>query len=212
MFWFFGVKKRVEGLEKETKKSFDSVKKDFEKIGVWIKHLDGKDKQLFDILNELKLDLSSIKDEVSSVKEAISLIDFEMKNKQLSKKTAVWNKQGAVYGVEKAVQTPVQTGNFYDILQGLSANERLLVLTLLNAGDGMKLSYEDLARLLGKERSTVRGQINLIKQKSEGLILEIVEPNGKKRVYIGEEVRNKLLKYAKVRVKEKKKSKKEEEN
>jgi len=45
-----------------------------------------------------------------------------------------------------------------------------------------------------------RGQINSIKQKSEGLIEEIVEKNGKKRVYVPEKVREKLLKYAKVRV------------
>jgi chromosome segregation and condensation protein ScpB len=65
----------------------------------------------------------------------------------------------------------------------------------------MRLSYEDLARLLGKERSTIRGQINAIKQKSEGLIEESVESNGKKRVHIREEAKEKLQKYAKVRIK-----------
>jgi len=75
----------------------------------------------------------------------------------------------------------------------------------------LKLSYEDLARLLGKERSTVRGQVNSIKQKSGGLIQEIVEKNGKKRVFIPEEIREKLAKYAKVRVGKEKKSKKDEE-
>ena len=76
----------------------------------------------------------------------------------------------------------------------------------------LKLSYEDLARLLGKERSTIRGQINSIKQKSEGLIEEITEPNGKKRVFVNEEIKEKLLKYAKVRVSKKKKSKKKLKN
>ena len=37
------------------------------------------------------------------------------------------------------------------------------------------LSYEDLAVMLGKEKSTIRGQINTIRQKSEGLIEESVE-------------------------------------
>jgi chromosome segregation and condensation protein ScpB len=64
----------------------------------------------------------------------------------------------------------------------------------------LKLSYEDLALLLGKERSTVRGQVNSIKQKSDGLILEITEKNGKKRVYIPDEMKEKLAKYSKVRV------------
>jgi len=72
----------------------------------------------------------------------------------------------------------------------------------------LKLSYEDLARLLGKERSTIRGQINSIRQKSDGLIQEIREQNGKKRVYIGEEIKEKLAKYAKVRDKSDKKYKK----
>lgn len=75
----------------------------------------------------------------------------------------------------------------------------MVVITLANSD--MKLSYEDLALLLGKERATIRGQINSIKQKSEGLLCELSEKNGKKRVFVPEEVRNKLAKYAKVRVK-----------
>lgn len=200
--WLFKKKgsEGIEHLENKTKKGFDLVKSDLDKVSAWVKHLDQQDKQLFDILNELKHEISTIKDEIEGVKEGIALVDFEVKNKQVSKKTAVYDKQTAVYGVQEPVQTAVQTGNLYDILHNLSANERLVVFTLLNAGGDMKLSYEDLARLLGKERSTVRGQINAIKQKSEGLILELTEPNGKKRVYVSEEVRSKLLKYAKVRV------------
>ena len=71
----------------------------------------------------------------------------------------------------------------------------------------MKLSYEDLARLLGKERSTIRSQINQIKHKSEGLIMESTEANGKKRIYLSNEIKEKMKKYAKVRVKSKKKRK-----
>ncbi len=203
---FFGLfrNKRVKKLEDETKKGFQAVKGDFDKVGKWIKHLDEKDKQLFDTLEQLKIDLSSMKDEISGLREAVDLISETPKIKQASKKTAVYNKQGGVYGVEKAVQTAVQTGNFYEILQGLSSNERLLIYTLANSE--LKLSYEDLARLLGKERSTVRGQINTIKQKSDGLLMELTEPSGKKRVFVSDEIKEKLLKYAKVRVKSSKKS------
>ncbi len=42
----------------------------------------------------------------------------------------------------------------------------------------MRLSYEDLASLLGKEKSTIRSQINMIKQKEERIIEETVEKNG----------------------------------
>lgn len=196
--WFFG--KRQKEIEDKTKLGFESVRKDFDRVGQWIKHLDAHDKRLFDALDALRIDLSSVREEVDVLKESVSLVDFEAKHKQLFKKTASLHKQTAVQGVQEPVQTAVQTGNLYDILKYLSTNERVLLFTLMNAQDGMKLSYEDLARLLGKERATIRGQINAIKQKSEGLILELTEPNGKKRLYVSEEVRNKLLKYAKVRV------------
>ncbi|GAH73523.1 unnamed protein product, partial [marine sediment metagenome] len=71
----------------------------------------------------------------------------------------------------------------------------------------MKLSYDDMASILGKERSTIRGQINAIRQKS-GLIEELIEKKGKKRVFIPEEIKEKLLKRAKVRVDKGKKTKK----
>ena len=58
----------------------------------------------------------------------------------------------------------------------------------------MKLSYEDLGAMLGKTKATVRGQINSIKQKSEGLLEEIVGENNKKRVFIPEQTKAILLK------------------
>ena len=205
MFWLFG-KKKVKLLEEETKNSFQQVKNDIEGVGKWIKHLDSKDKQVFEILGEIKRELATINEEVGGVKEAVSLVNLSVENKQLLKKTGVLHKQTDVYSVQEPVQTPVQTGNFYDILQGLSSNERLIILTLINSE--LKLSYEDIARLLGKERSTIRGQINAIKRKSEGLIQEIAESNGKKRVYVSEEIKEKLEKYAKVRVRKEKKVRK----
>ncbi|NCN98952.1 hypothetical protein COU62_04270 [Candidatus Pacearchaeota archaeon CG10_big_fil_rev_8_21_14_0_10_35_219] len=197
---FFGLfgNKRVKKLEDETKKSFQAVKGDFDRVGVWIKHLDEQDKQVFDILGQLKSDISTIKDELEGLRDAVEIIGSSKKIKQVSKNEAVYIKQLGVDSVQKPVQTAVQTGNFHQILNGLSSNERLLVFTLMNSE--LKLSYEDLARLLGKERSTIRGQINSIKQKSEGLIREIREPNGKKRVFVEEEIKEKLVKYAKVRV------------
>jgi hypothetical protein len=205
--WLF--KTNTKKLEEETKKSFSSVKEDIEKVGKWIKHLDTQDKQLFDTLNEIKQELSSIKTDIDSVREGIELTSMGVENKQLLKNRAVLDKQTPVAGVDNFVQTGVQTGSFYDFLKNLSSNERLVVFTLLQSE--MKLSYEDLALLLGKERSTVRGQINAIKQKSEGLIEEFIEKNGKKRVFIPEEIKEKLAKYAKVRVRGKKKAPEKEE-
>ncbi|OIO80381.1 hypothetical protein AUJ84_03690 [Candidatus Pacearchaeota archaeon CG1_02_32_132] len=209
---FFGLfgGKSAKQLEEETKKGFQAVKGDFDKVSMWIKHLDEQDKQVFDILGQLKNDLSSIRDDMEGLKDAVEIIGNGGKNKQSNRKTGVLVKQQAVYAVGNAVQTAVQTGNFHEIMQGLTSNERLLIFTLMNSD--MKLSYEDLARLLGKERSTVRGQINAIKQKSEGLIMELTEPSGKKRVYVSEEIKEKLVKYAKVRVGQKGKKRKKVKN
>jgi hypothetical protein len=99
--------------------------------------------------------------------------------------------------------------NFYGF-SNLTATERAIIWVLANSE--LKLSYDDLAAMLGKERSTIRGQINRIKQKSEGIIQEIVEGNGKKRVFIPEDIKEKMLKKSKVRVRIDKKSVKKQEN
>ena len=120
-------------------------------------------------------------------------------NRQLSKQ------QTAVQAVQSAVQTAVQTPNF----DNFSITERATLWILLNTD--MKLSYEDLGSMLGKEKSTIRSQINSIKQRSESLIEEIIEKNGKKRVFIPEDIKEKLLKKSKVRIKKDKKLKKNQE-
>ncbi len=196
MFGWF-LRKRVKFLEDETKKSFSVVKKDIGDVGKWIKHLDNQNKQLFKTIEELKDDLSTVRDDFFELKGDSFEGVKKTKTKQVFKKLPVLDKQTAVESVQKSVQTAVQTGNFYDNLRGLSANERLLVMTLAN--NEMKLSYEDLALLLGKERSTIRGQINSIKQKSEGLIEEMIENSGKKRIFVPDFVKNNLAKYGKIR-------------
>jgi biotin operon repressor len=203
---FFRTRKRVKQLEEDIKKSFNDVKKDFDSVGKWIKHLNKGHEHAHGGLNSLKADLASIKEEIEELKEVISVLHLDREHGQLSKKQPVLNRQSDVLNVQEGVQTPVQTGNFYNILQDLSSNERLIVFTLLNTD--MRLSYEDIARLLGKERSTIRGQINAIKRKSEGLIHEITEQSGKKRLYVKDEMKEKLAKYAKVRVDKEKKYKK----
>jgi DNA-directed RNA polymerase specialized sigma24 family protein len=195
--WWFASKKNLKELNEKTQEGFESVKNDMDSVGKWVKHLNKRDKQLFDAVYALKSDLSSIRDEIGSVREALDLMTESENSKQLFKKLPVLDKQTTVEDVQDVVQTAVQSDNFHGILNKLSANERLLVLTLLN--NDMKLSYEDIALLLGKERSTVRGQINSIKQKMPGLIQEMSENNGKKRVFIGDDIKKKMAKYAKVR-------------
>src|SRR4030043_511878 len=85
------------------------------------------------------------------------------------------------------VQTAVQTSFLDNFLDNLSVTERAIVWVILNSE--MKLSYDDLAAMLGKERATIRGQVNSIKQKSDGLVEEIIGKNNKKRFFIPDQVK-----------------------
>ena len=77
-------------------------------------------------------------------------------------------------------------------LKKLTLMERAVVWALLNTD--LKLSYEDLSVALGKDKSTLRGQINNIRTKSEGLIEEYPEKDGKKRFCISENIKSEVLK------------------
>lgn len=201
MFWF-SKKKEIESLKKDARNSFDSVKKDINSINGWINFLDLEKNNHKQHIDDIKEDLSSIKEEITNLKNIISFMG-ELKIGGASKTPKqVFNKQTAVYPVQTAVQTAVQTPN----LNHFSITERAILWVLLNTD--MKLSYDDIAAMLGKERSTIRGQINTIKQKSENLIEEEIERNGKKRVFIPEEMKEKMLKKTKVRVKEREKASK----
>lgn len=198
MFWFF--KKKVEKQEFEQLKQgvqtgFNSVKQDVGNLSKWIKHLDSNNSGLKNEISSIKDDMSMIKDDIENLKNLISIIE---NNRLFKQKPEVFNKQTAVYGILNSVQTGVQTAFF----SNLTPSERAIVIVLLNSD--MKLSYEDLAAMLGKRKSTIRGQINSIRQKSEGLIEEIVIENNKKRVYVPEKSKEFLLKTRKVRVDKKK--------
>ena len=201
MFWLFTGKKEVEKIKEETKNGFDSVKKDVSSLSEWIKHLDSEKNLQKKDIEEIKEFLTSMKEDVEGLKNVVSVMN-EMKTKKVFKTTKpVYNKQTAVYTVQTGVQTGVQTPN----LSQFSVTERAILWVLLNSD--MKLSYDDLAAMLGKERSTIRGQINIIKQKSESIIEEEIEKNGKKRVFIPEEIKEKMLKKTKVRVNNRKNDK-----
>jgi regulator of replication initiation timing/biotin operon repressor len=193
MFNFF--KKKVEKEEFEIFKQgvqtgFNSVKQDISDVSKWIKHLNSKDDALKEEISELYEELATIKEELENIKNMISIVG----NKEVFKqRQTVFNKQTGVDGVLNSVQTGVQTV----FLDKLSTTERAIIFVLLNSD--MKLSYEDLAAMLGKRKATIRGQINSIKQKSEGLIEEIISENNKKRVFIPEKIRGILLKTQKIR-------------
>ncbi len=206
MFGWFSWKKESKKIKEETKIGFDSVKKDVASLTGWIKHLESERNIQKGEIDQIKESLSSIKNEIDGMKNVLSIMN-QLKPKQLFKTNSLLpDKQTAVYAVQTGVQTGVQTPN----LEQFSVTERAILWILLNSD--MKLSYDDLAAVLGKEKSTIRGQINAIKSKSEDLIEESIEKNGRKRVFISEEMKEKILKKSKVRVGKQKKGKNQRKN
>ena len=195
-------KREVEQLKQAVQTGFNSAKQDIGNMSKWIKHLDTADSELKDQVFDLQEELSSVKDELENLKNMVSILGERPSFKQ--RQTAS-HKQTAVLGVLNTVQTPVQTG----ILDNLSVTERAIMVTLLNSGD-MKLSYEDLAAMLGKDKATIRGQVNSIRQKNAGLIEEMVGENNKKRLFIPNDIKEVLLKTKKNSVKNKRKRSEEE--
>lgn len=196
MFGWLFKKKEADQLKDDTKKGFEAVKNDINSVGVWIKHLDSETKSQKKEIDEVKGILSSVQEEVEGMKNVIAIMNELKSGKKNQTTKQLFDKQTPVYAVQTGVQTGVQTPNF----DQFSVTERAIIWVLLNSD--LKLGYDDLAAMLGKERSTIRGHINRIKQKSEGLIEESIEKNGKKRVYVPEETKGKLLKKVKVRQKE----------
>lgn len=195
MWNFFSHKKDIGKLKSEVLDSFDNVKRDFNKIGKWINHLDDKHGSHEDEMLNIQNQLLSIQGDIIEIKDFISFFGPQL-SKQLSKQSQTGSdKQPLSVDVQTVVQTAVQTG----VLDNLTVMERAIVWALLNSD--MKLSYEDLAALLGKSKSTIRGQINNIKQKGD-IILEEREAGGKKRLYIPEKIKDNIVKNLKIKVKE----------
>jgi predicted transcriptional regulator len=205
MFGLFKRKKEVEELKEGTKQGFESVKKDISAVSGWIKHLDSENNLRQKDIDEIKDILSTIQEDMEGIKNVVGMMSQTRPKRIFQTPSRSINKQSGVLPVQTAVGTAVQTPN----LEQFSVTERAILWVLLNSD--MKLSYEDLAAMLGKEKSTIRGQINSIKSKS-GVVEEQIEKNGKKRVFIPEEIRENMLKKAKVRVNKSKNKQKREEN
>lgn len=201
-FLWFG-KKRDDEIKK-IRESFEDVKQDIIHISGWLKHLNEKNKQHEKNFEHLFEEIFKIKEDIDELKNQLFVFQAISKRKVFKHPSTGVYKQTGVQGVQTRVQTGVQTPIFNEFLKNLSPSERVIVWILLNSE--IKLSCEDIAALLGKQVNTIRGQINSIKQKSEDLIEEIVEKNGKKRYYINEKVKDLLVRYLKKKVKTKKSS------
>ena len=187
VWWPFKKKDAADSIKQEFDDSLKNVQKDIKKAADWITHLHSKGNNHDDVLNNIDNRLEILENDVLEIKNFVSFFGSKM-SKQLSKQQqTLFDKQTAVEGVATPVQTLVQTA----FLGNLTMSERTAVWVLLNTD--MKLSCEDIAAVLNKDKSTIRGQINNIKQKSEGLISETLEGTGKKRFFIDEGKREMIL-------------------
>jgi len=213
VFGFFKRRKlegEIERLKEVMKGSFLNVKDDLSKVSNWISYLNEKDKELDVKIEKMDLKIDDLRKELEELKEyfAISSGAFKGVFKQPKQ---VFKQQTGVWGVQTAVQTAVQTPKIKKseakiaILQNLTVMERAILWILLNSE--MKLSCEDIAKVLGKNENTIRGQLNNIKTKLPDLVNEMLEKNGKKRYYIEEKTKEFLFKSIKMRVKERGKEK-----
>ena len=210
MFGLFQKKREnidLDSLKNDLKNSFEAVKEDFNKVGKWISHFDekhqGHENNISEVNNNLSIlknDLEMLKEEMEEIKNAISFVEPRVYPQPFKQQPTAVYKHTAVEAVQTPVQTAVQTANF----KNFPVSERAILWILLNSEQS--LSFEDISVLLGKDKSTVRGQINALRQKSEGLIEEQIEKNGKKRLYIPEKMKQNLLKTVKVSVKKGKKA------
>ncbi len=196
MFNFFRKKgdleKKFSHLHDTLNDSFSKIKEDMSGVGEWIKHLDETKTTHGEILEDMDSRLKIIEEFMLNLVEQTPQEDV---SKQLSKQiqTVVCPKQ--TDSVSKQQEISVQTDMEKELFR-LTAMERTIVWSLLNTD--IVLSYEDLSRILGKDESTVRGQINNIKKKIPGLLEEKSESNGKKRFFINDiKKREILIKYTK---------------
>ncbi|PIN91407.1 hypothetical protein COU57_00710 [Candidatus Pacearchaeota archaeon CG10_big_fil_rev_8_21_14_0_10_32_14] len=190
--WLFRSQDNTQRVEEDTKKGFEKVREEMGNITRWIKHLDSQRDIQGEEINEIKESLSSLKGEIEGLKNMVSLLGNLRPGGGFKTPRQMSIKQVPDYGVGVGVQTAVQTPN----LSIFTVNERALLWILLNTD--MRLSYEDLATMLGKEKSTIRSQINTIRQKNGEMIEEIIEKNGKKRVFVPEGIKEIIQKKSRV--------------
>ncbi len=203
MFRWLKRGNKLDQIQKDTKTGFSAVQKDISSISGWIKHLDSQTTSHNGDISGIKSLLEEMRQDINGLKNAFSMEQESQANTLFKTETPILGQETVVFSEEAPKKTPVQAPK----MDKFSVTERSIIWILLNSD--MKLSYEDLSSILGKEKSTIRGQINTIKQKDNDIISDFIEKNGKKRIYIDHKIKEKMLKNAKVRVNSKKNQEKE---
>jgi len=194
MFWFFKKKKRDNHIEqrfvnlhKSLNGSFSNIKDDLSDVSKWLGHFKDKhndhNKQ-FEIVNYR---LTNIEEVLEELKDVWTRVQTAVQTGAVSKQTQT----DSCPNSRPKLSKQQKNWTTLDVIKNLTMMERAVVWSLLNTD--LKLSYEDLSVALGKDQSTLRGQINSLKTKCEGLIQEYVEKDGKKRFYVSEAKKNEVL-------------------
>ena len=160
MFSFFKKRddeahNKIDSLHKSLDHSFSKIKEDISNVGEWITHFEEHKKIHHSKIENIDERLRALEElilENNKQKEAIQTTSLSKQPQ-----TAVRSKQLSKH-VQTAVQTPLQ-----EMLVSLTPMERTVFWALLNTD--LKLSYSDLRNLLGKDESTVRGQVTNINRK-----------------------------------------------
>lgn len=192
-FWIF--KKRdelsnhMDGIQTSLKISFKHIKSDIKILTEWIDHFNNKHDHHEEEIKKVNLNVLSLNKRMVDIEEVIS----SLPKQQTAVQTAVCFKQPQTNNRFKQLFEPVQTKQVGDTFtQNMTPMERAIISVLLNTD--LKLSYDDLMVAIGRDKSTIRGQVNNIKQKNSRLLKEVAESTGKKRFYIDEPTKNSILK------------------
>jgi len=203
---FFWFRKKEDNLDEKFKElhsglksSFSNIKKDFEHVMSRVDHLHLKKDEHHDKLDKLDKRLREIETFFELMKEK----EAEFIHKGTLSKQAVQTGQTGV--VRTAVQTPVFQTGYLGKLKSLTPTERNLVWSLVNTN--LKLSYDDISVVIGKDKSTVRGLMNSVRRKYDDIINEITEEGGKKRFFIEDDIKSEVMRDFKHAQKVKKKGK-----
>lgn len=201
VWWLFRKKKdddinqRFVNLHDSLHNSFSNIKKDVGDIGNWLGHFKNRHddhEQKFELMNYR---INNMEEVLEELRDAWTAVQTAVQTGGLSKQPQTDSRPNSCPEVSKQLSKQVNEDReltMIDRLKNLTMMERAVVWALLNTD--LKLSYDDLSIALGKDKSTLRGQINSLKTKSEGLIEEYSEKDGKKRFYISEKNKNEIFK------------------
>jgi len=184
--------RKIDDLNKSVSISFSNLKNDMKEVGGWITHFKEKHETHDDKFERMHKRLENVEKGLEEIKEIWTRVQTGVQTRVQTGQTGVQTRVGKTD--VRLKQMSVQA-NTLEKLKNLSVMEKGVMWVLLNSD--IKMSYEDICLMLGKNKSTLRGQINNIKLKSPGLIKEVVENDGTKKFYVDENVKDEVLKRTK---------------